>query len=94
MLIFDYIKSKSQSSHAMIMFHGYGGNKDSLKPLLNVISCNENISYYFIQAPYLLAEKSYSWSYEIEPGVWERDEPKQLLDDFFNQIVFKKYNKF
>jgi len=73
------------------MFHGHGGNEGSLKPLLNVLSFKKNVSFYFLQAPYLIGEKSYSWSYEIESGVWERDEPKKLLDNFFNKIIFKKY---
>jgi len=74
------------------MFHGYGGNKDSLKPLLNIFSFQKDVSFYFLQAPYKVSKNSYSWSYEIEPGIWERDEPKQLLDDFFNKIVFPKYH--
>jgi len=91
MLKFDNIKSKSQSSYAVIMLHGYGGNLDSLKPLLNMVSFKENVSFYFLQAPYLMKKQSYSWSYEISPGVWERDEPKALLDVFFNKNIFKKY---
>ena len=65
---------------------------DSLKPLLNAFSFKENVSFYFLQAPYLMNENKYSWSYETSPGVWERDEPKRLLDDFFKNIIFTKYN--
>ena len=36
MLIFDNIESQSQSLYAVIMLHGHGGSKDSLKPLLNI----------------------------------------------------------
>jgi len=91
MLKFDNIESKTQNSHALILFHGYGGNTDSLKPLLNMISFKKDVSFYFLQAPYLMKSKSYSWSYEISPGVWERDEPKVLLDDFFNKFIFSQY---
>ena len=91
MLIFDNIDSQSHNSYALIMFHGYGGNKDSLKPLLNMFSFKQDISFYFLQAPYSTGKNSYSWSYEIKPGIWERDEPKKYLDDFFDNIVFKKY---
>ena len=91
MLIFDNIESKFKDDHAIIMFHGHGGNKDSMKPLWNVFSFKSNVSFYFLEAPYLIAENSYSWSYEIKPGVWERDEPKKLLNEFFNEIIFSKY---
>lgn len=91
MLIFDYIESKCSNNYAMIMLHGHGGNKDSLKPLLNIISFKKNVSFYFLQAPYAISENSYSWSYEIKPGVWERDKPKLLLDDFFNNVISQKF---
>ena len=58
---------------------------------MNVFSFKSNVSFYFLEAPYLIAENSYSWSYEIKPGVWERDEPKKLLNEFFNEIIFPKY---
>ena len=93
MLIFDYIESKYNNNYAMIMLHGHGGNKDSLKPLLNIISFKKNVSFYFLQAPYAISENSYSWSYETEPGVWERDKPKLLLDDFFNNVVVNDENQ-
>jgi len=91
MLIFNNIESKSENLYAVIMLHGYGGNVDSLKPLLNMISFKNNVSFYFVQAPYLIKEGSFSWSYEIEDGVWERDEPKRLLDDFFEKVIFRNY---
>ena len=92
MLIFNNIESKSKNLYAVIMFHGYGGNVDSLKPLLNMISFKNNVSFYFAQAPYLIKEGSFSWSYEIEAGVWERDEPKKILDEFFEKVIFRDYN--
>ena len=92
MLTFDNIESKSPKPHAIIMLHGYGGNRDSLKPLLNMMSFKKDISFYFLQAPYSIGKNSYSWSYEIEPGVWEREEPKQFLDTFFNEIVFPRHD--
>ena len=85
-------ESKKENHQAFVMLHGYGGNIDSLKPLLNAFSFKENVSFYFLQAPYLMNENKYSWSYETSPGVWERDEPKLLLDDFFKNIIFTKYN--
>ena len=91
MLIFNNIESKSENLYAVIMLHGYGGNVDSLKPLLNMISFKNNVSFYFVQAPYLIKEESFSWSYEIEAGVWERDEPKKLLDEFFEKVIFRDY---
>lgn len=91
MLIFDNIDSKSNNSYAVIMLHGYGGNSNSLKPLLNMLSFQNNVSFYFVQAPYLIKENAYSWSYEVSPGVWDRDKPKSLLDDFFNKFIFSNY---
>ena len=91
MLIFNNIESKSENLYAVIMLHGYGGNVDSLKPLLNMISFKNNVSFYFVQAPYLIKEAAFSWSYEIEAGVWERDEPKKILDDFFEEVIFRHY---
>ena len=82
MLKYYNTEPKTENHHAFIMLHGYGGNMDSLKPLLNAFSFKENVSFYFLQAPYLMNENKYSWSYETSPGVWERDEPKRLLDDF------------
>ena len=87
MLTFNKTKAKINDSHAVIMFHGYGGNEDSLKPLLNVFTFKEDASFYFLQAPYVIGDNSYSWSYEISPGVWERDEPEQLLNDFFKDVI-------
>ena len=92
MLIFNNIESQAKANYVVIMFHGYGGNEASLKPLLNVFSFKKNVSFYFLQAPYRIEKRSYSWSYEISPGVWERDKPKKLLDEFFNKIIFQKYN--
>ena len=92
MLKYYNTEPKTENHHAFIMLHGYGGNMDSLKPLLNAFSFKENVSFYFLQAPYLMNENKYSWSYETSPGVWERDEPKRLLDDFFKNIIFTKYN--
>lgn len=91
MLTFDKIKATSQDSYAMVMFHGWGGNKESLKPLLNIFTFNKHVSFYLIQAPYLLKKDSYSWSYEISPGVFEREKPRILIDNFFNEVIFKNY---
>ena len=92
MLTFDTIKASANDSHAMVLFHGHGGNKDSLQQLLNVFTFKNNMSFYFLEAPYPIEKKSYSWSYEIKPGIWERNEPKKLIDIFFNENIFNKYN--
>ena len=91
MLKFNKIKADSEDSYAMVMFHGHGGNLDSFLPLLNLFNFKEQISFYFLEAPYLLNKNSYSWSYEIKPGVWEREEPKKLLNNFFNNNIFSNY---
>ena len=89
MLIFDNIETKPNNQYAFIMIHGHGGNKDSLKRLLRMIAFKKEVSFYFLQAPYAIGKISYSWSYEVRPGIWEREEPKKLLDDFFNDILFQ-----
>ena len=40
MLTFEKIKATEKDSYAMVMFHGWGGNKESLKPLLNIFTFN------------------------------------------------------
>ena len=92
MLLFDKFEAKQEDAYAMILLHGWGGNRDSLKPLLNTFNFKDNLSYYFLEAPYKINDNTFSWSYEIKEGVWERDEPKELLNDFFNQIIFTKYS--
>ena len=92
MLIFNNIESQTKADYAVIMFHGHGGNADSLKSLLNVFSFKDSVSFYFLQAPYLIGEKSYSWSYEISKGVWERDEPFSMIQDFLDSHIFSNYN--
>ena len=92
MILFDKIAAKEENSYAMILFNGFGGNKDSLKSLLNVFNFKKNISYFLLEAPYKVDNNAFSWSYEIKEGVWERDEPKLLLNDFFNKIIFTKYS--
>ena len=91
MLIFNKTKALKNDSYAFIMIHGYGGNKDSMQPLLSLFSFKDDVSFYFLQAPYEIKNNSYSWSYEIEPGVWEREKPKKLLDQFFNDNIFSTY---
>jgi len=45
------------------------------------------------EAPYSVdqIDDSKSWSYQNDSGEWEINEPKILLMNFFEEIVFKKY---
>ena len=50
------------------------------------------MDWYLLEAPYPVKESDggFSWSYEKSEGVWEEDEPKELLQDFFNDL-FTQY---
>ena len=53
-----------------------------------------DIQWFFPEGPYSVdnSNPGRSWSYEKSPGIWERDEPVKLLNQFFNEIVFDQYD--
>ena len=86
-----YCTSKT-SKCAIIAIHGWKGNRYSLKQI--AISLNlKNAEWFFPEAPYIVDnnEKERSWSYEIKEGLWERNEPKKLMDEFINNQILVKY---
>ena len=91
-LQYDFEVSGNSSEKIMVAIHGWQGNRESMKPLLCSLNM-ENVGWYFLEAPYLLDhdKEKFSWSYEISDGVWEVNEPKYLLDAFFNNL-FKEYS--
>ena len=90
-LHYDVYKIGNQSDRALVAIHGWQGNRNSLRPLRNSLKI-KNLDWYFIEAPYSVEEnKGKSWSYEVSEGIWEEDEPKYLLNSFFDEL-FNKYH--
>jgi len=78
---------------AIVGIHGWKGNRFSFKQVAISLQIPDT-EWFFPEAPYLIDgnEEKRSWSYEIKPGIWERTEPKVLLDDFLSVHVLSKYN--
>ena len=75
----------------MVAIHGWQGTRNSMRPLIKSIYIN-NMDWYLLEAPYPAdgCDGGYSWSYKKSDGVWEEDEPRALLQDFFNEL-FDQY---
>ena len=87
-----YVDGKSPK-RAIVGIHGWKGNRFSFKQI--AISMRiPNVEWFFPEAPYPVEgnRNELSWSYEIEPGIWERTEPKILLDNFLSSHVLSKYD--
>ena len=93
-LKYDIFKTENSSEKALVAIHGWQGNRSSMRPIIKSMNIN-NICWYFPQAPYPIGKNgdSWSWSYEISEGVWEIDEPKRLLEDFFSKLFTKFTSK-
>ena len=87
-----YVMGKSPK-RAIVGIHGWKGNRFSFKQVAISLRI-PNTEWFFPEAPYLVEgnENERSWSYEIEPGIWERTEPKILLDNFLSSHVLTKYD--
>ena len=93
-LKYDIVKTENSSEKALVAIHGWQGNRSSMRPIIKSMNI-KNICWYFPQAPYPIGKNgdSWSWSYEISEGVWEIDEPKRLLEDFFSELFTKFTSK-
>ena len=93
-LKYDIVKTENSSEKALVAIHGWQGNRFSMRPIMKSMNI-KNICWYFPQAPYPVGKNgdSWSWSYEISEGVWEIDEPKRLLEDFFSELFTKFTSK-
>ena len=89
---FNFIKS-TKSTKVIIAFHGWQGNKDSFLPLAKNPLFSE-YNWFLLQGPYKVNNDSdkRSWSYEIEPNNWAHEEPKKIINHFFQNEVFNKFN--
>ena len=81
-----------QSNKVIVAFHGWQGNKDSFLPLAKN-SLFKDYNWFLLEGPYMVGNdpKRRTWSYEIEPNVFEYKEPKRLIYNFFRKKIFNNY---
>tara|TARA_B100000315_G_scaffold218274_1_gene219452 strand:+ start:100 stop:720 length:621 start_codon:yes stop_codon:yes gene_type:complete len=86
-LLYDFHAGEAGSNKAMVAIHGWQGTRNSMRPLIKSININ-NMDWYLLEAPYQVdgCDKGFSWSYEKSEGIWEEDEPRTLLQDFFEEL--------
>ena len=90
---FETYVNGNSPKRAIVGIHGWKGNRSSFKQIAISLRI-PNTEWFFPEAPYIVEknQNERSWSYEIEPGIWERTEPKILLDDFLSAHVLSKYD--
>ena len=91
-LKYIHLTNNSNNNEVIVGIHGWKGNKESFIPLTKN-KLFRSYNWILPEAPYdvKVKDNSKSWSFEKEDGTWEIKEPKKLLTDFFNNVVFKKY---
>ena len=89
---YNIINIDNYQTKAFVMIHGWRGNKESFKSIPPLLKLS-NVSWYFPEAPYDYEgnENQKTWAIKKEGDVWNADESKRLLIDFFENIVFKKF---
>ena len=89
-LQYDFEAGGMESTKTMVAIHGWQGGRNSMRPLIKSMSLNK-MDWYLLEAPYSVngCDSGYSWSYEKSEGVWEEEEPRALLQDFFNELFLK-----
>ena len=92
-LIYDVLKTESIQDKAVVMIHGWKGNKNSFKSIASLLKL-DNTTWFFPEAPFEFEgdNTKKTWTYQKNSGEWEVEEPKALLNDFFKSVVFKKFN--
>ena len=82
----------NKSDKVIVTFHGWQGNKDSFLPLAKN-PLFKNYNWFLLEGPYMVGNNSKrrTWSYEKEPNVFEYEEPKELIYNFFKTKIFNKY---
>tara|TARA_B100000287_G_scaffold409519_1_gene436952 strand:+ start:1368 stop:2024 length:657 start_codon:yes stop_codon:yes gene_type:complete len=102
---FNRYKKDKKTDKAIIAIHGWGGNKDSFLPFAKNIKI-PNVEWFLPEAPYLIKDapsinsddsqdndlSRKSWTYKKEDGMWELNEPIDILNNFFDNIIFKEYD--
>ena len=91
---YDFEEGKEVTKKVIVMFHGWNGNRNSMRPIFNSLNIS-NLGCYLLEAPYTVqnSKNGYSWSYEITKGVSEVDEPRLILNAFFENIFNKHESK-
>jgi phospholipase/carboxylesterase len=91
-LVYKIIGEPENAEICLIFVHGWGGNKDSFQRVANSFNI-EKSAWFLPQGPYVLEKKdNYSWTYEISPGKFKRDEPIKMLMEFFDHQIFSRFN--
>ena len=89
-LQYDFYKTGNSLDRAIVLIHGWQGNRNSMRPLINSMKI-QNAGWYLLEAPFPVKGcDGWSWTYEISKGMWETDKPRQLLEDFFSKL-FNNY---
>ena len=91
-ITYDYINVGQKQDKAIIMIHGWQGNKDSFKSIANLLKI-DNSAWFFPQAPHSIDNNNLTntWAVEVSPGVFEINKTKELLSEFFKDIIFKNF---
>ena len=89
---FDEVVEGNNPKNAFVAFHGWCGNKDSFKtiaPLLKIADC----AWYFPEGPYIAEndKNKKSWAYKNRDGKWDVGLTRELLTDFFKNIILPKF---
>ena len=89
---YNIIDIDERPTKAFVMIHGWRGNKDSFKSIPALLKLS-NVRWYFPEAPYDFEDNKNqkTWAIKKSGEVWSADESKRLLIDFFENIVFKKF---
>jgi len=105
-LDFNRYKKGNNNKKVIVAIHGWGGNKHSFLPFVKNLKIS-NVEWVLPEAPYLAEDapplepndispindsSKKSWTYKREDGIWELEEPIVILDDFFNNFIFNKYD--
>ena len=90
---FDRTNTGDYQTKAMVMVHGWKGNKDSFKSIPNLLKL-DNTAWFFPEAPYRFNGDSNkkTWAYEKSPGVWEIDEPREMFKLFLLENVLSEFD--
>lgn len=90
-LQYDLHEIGDASQKAIVAIHGWQGDCNSMYPLIKSTNI-KNVGWYLLEAPFPVKNgEGFSWSYEKSNGQWEIDEPKRLLNVFFDEL-FKIYD--
>ena len=90
---YDAVDVGENPKKAFVMIHGWKGNKNSFKSIPPLLKLS-NIRWYFPEAPYDIEgnKDQKTWAVRGDNDSWSADTSKRLLINFFENIVFKKFN--